>query len=86
MKYVHSVVAALIIFAALNWGLVGLLGFDLVAKVLGLGLLSKIVYIALGAAGAIAVYTEFAVRKSGKTAPVMPSRPRESKTLHGLTP
>ena len=83
MKYLHTVVAALIIFAALNWGLVGLLGFDVVSKVLGLGLLTRIVYIALGAAGAAAVYTEFASRPK-TAAPVPPAESRESKTIHGV--
>lgn len=84
MKYLHTIVAALVIFAALNWGLVGLLGFDVVAKVLGLGLLSRIVYIALGVAGAIAVYTQFATRRKTDAEPVVVAERTESRTVHGL--
>jgi uncharacterized protein len=40
---------ALLIVGGLNWGLVGLFGFDLVAAIFGAGsLLSRIVYVAVG--------------------------------------
>lgn len=43
--------------AALNWGLVGLLNLNLVESILGAGsLLTKIVYIAIGAVGLYKVY------------------------------
>lgn len=42
---------------ALNWGLVGLLNMNLVEAVLGAGsMLTKIVYILIGLAGAYKVY------------------------------
>ena len=47
----------LVIIGGLNWGLVGLFGFDLVAHLFGvMSLVSKIVYIVVGAA---AVYMIF---------------------------
>lgn len=44
---------ALVIIGALNWGLIGLFGFDLVAFLFGGqgALLSRIVYALVGAAG-----------------------------------
>lgn len=42
---------------ALNWGLVGLFNLDLVAALLGAGsLLTKVVYVVVGAAGAYKLY------------------------------
>lgn len=42
----------LIIIGALNWGLIGLFGFNLVEAIFGSGsLLSKLVYVIIGAAG-----------------------------------
>lgn len=47
----------LVIIGGLNWGLVGLFGFDLVATLFGaMSLISKIVYILVGIA---AIYTAF---------------------------
>lgn len=47
----------IVILAAINWGLVGLLNLNLVEAVLGAGsMLTKIVYILIGAAGAYQAY------------------------------
>lgn len=47
----------LLIIGGLNWGLVGLFGFDLVAAIFGsMTLLSRVVYVIVGVA---AVYTLF---------------------------
>ena len=49
MKSFDVIVAVLLVVGGLNWGLVGLLNFDLVATVFGNGaLLSRIVYIVVG--------------------------------------
>jgi len=54
----------LVIVGALNWGLVGLLSFDLVAAILGaMSLLSRIVYILVGIA---AVYLAIVAPKLSK--------------------
>jgi uncharacterized membrane protein YuzA (DUF378 family) len=51
----------LVIVGGLNWGLVGLLNFDLVAALFGAGsALSRIVYILVGLAAVYMIY--FAVR------------------------
>ncbi len=39
---------ALLVVGGLNWGLWGLFGFNLVETVLGMGTLSKLVYIVVG--------------------------------------
>ena len=70
MKAFHAVVVALIVIGALNWGLVGLFQFDLVAFLLGPGsMLSRVVYVLVGLAGVIAIYTEFAVHRTGNALP-----------------
>lgn len=50
MKVLNLITLALVIVGGLNWGLVGLLDFDLVAAIFGPGsALSRIVYILVGA-------------------------------------
>jgi len=49
MKIAHIVAWILLIVGGLNWGLVGLFEFDLVASIFGAGeSLSKIVYVLVG--------------------------------------
>jgi uncharacterized protein len=49
MKALHIVTLALLAVGGLNWGLVGLFNFDLVAAILGEGsLLSRLVYVVVG--------------------------------------
>ncbi len=50
MKLLNILTLVLVIVGGLNWGLVGLLNFDLVATIFGAGsMLSRIVYILVGA-------------------------------------
>jgi uncharacterized membrane protein YuzA (DUF378 family) len=50
MKAINLVTLLLVIVGGLNWGLVGLFSFDLVAAIFGSGsALSRIVYILVGA-------------------------------------
>ncbi len=50
------VVLVLLILGAINWGLVGLMGMDLVASVLGMGtMLAKVVYGLIGVSGLYAI-------------------------------
>jgi uncharacterized membrane protein YuzA (DUF378 family) len=54
MKAVNLITTALVIVGALNWGLVGFAGFDLVAALFGsMSPLSRVVY---GLVGISAVY------------------------------
>jgi hypothetical protein len=49
MKALDVVVAVLLVVGGLNWGLVGILGFDLVASIFGdMSFLSRIVYALVG--------------------------------------
>lgn len=61
MKTIDATALVLVIVGALNWGLVGLFGFDLVAAIFGDGSsLTRLVYILVGLAGlyeAVAVWT-----------------------------
>jgi uncharacterized membrane protein YuzA (DUF378 family) len=50
MKALNLTTLILLIVGGLNWGLVGLLSFDLVAAIFGSGsMLSRLVYVAVGA-------------------------------------
>jgi uncharacterized membrane protein YuzA (DUF378 family) len=52
MKTIDVVAAVLVVVGALNWGLVGVAKFDLVAALLGHGsILSSIVYTLVGLSG-----------------------------------
>ncbi len=55
----------LVIIGALNWGLIGLFRFDLVASLFGgqTALLSRIVYTLVGAAGAYCISLLFRERE-----------------------
>ena len=49
MKALNIITLLLVIVGGLNWGLVGLFDFDLVATIFGAGsLLSRVVYILVG--------------------------------------
>lgn len=49
MKMVHMIALLLLVVGGLNWGLVGLLEFDLVAMLFGeMSMLSRIVYSLVG--------------------------------------
>lgn len=53
----RKLVAWVLVVGALNWGLVGLLNLNVVEALLGVGsLLTKVVYVVVGLAGAYKVY------------------------------
>jgi len=50
----------LVIIGALNWGLVGLFNFDLVAAIFGnMSLLTRVVYTLVGTSALISLLTQF---------------------------
>jgi uncharacterized membrane protein YuzA (DUF378 family) len=52
MKFIDVLAAVLVVVGALNWGLVGLFRYDLVAALLGdATVLTRLVYIVVGMAG-----------------------------------
>ncbi len=53
MKTLDIIVAMLLVIGGLNWGLVGIFGFDLVAGIFGdMTLLSRLVYAVVGLSAA----------------------------------
>lgn len=61
MRILNLLTLALVIIGGLNWGLVGLFGFDLVAALFGeMSALSRIVYVLVGVS---AVYQIFPLIK-----------------------
>ncbi|MCR4283979.1 MAG: DUF378 domain-containing protein [Parcubacteria group bacterium] len=63
MKIVNYVADILVIVGGINWGLVGLLNFNLVAKIFGsVPVLEKIIYILVGIS---AIYSITLLRKLG---------------------
>lgn len=62
MRLLNPIALVLVIVGALNWALVGLFEFDLVAEITGdtfgeTNALSRIVYVLVGAAGAYLAFT-----------------------------
>lgn len=51
MKQVSLLALVLVTVGAINWGLVGLFGIDLVQKLFGMTIFAKIIYILVGVAG-----------------------------------
>ena len=67
MKLIHSLAMILAIIGALNWGLVGLFQFDLVAAIFGpASMLSRLVYSLVGLAGVTLAYTAIAMCTTGQ--------------------
>ncbi len=72
MKTLDILAAILLVVGGLNWGLVGLFNFDLVAALLGAGsLLAKAVYTLVGLA---AVYQALSLRAIQKRWHVQPAK------------
>jgi len=58
MKIIDLIAMILMIVGGLNWGLVGLFKFDLVAKICGeMSVVARIVYTLVGIAALYGVYT-----------------------------
>jgi uncharacterized protein len=57
MKTIDVVVAILLVIGGLNWGLVGLFDFDIVATLLGHGtILARIVYVLVGVSAVFQIF------------------------------
>jgi uncharacterized protein len=64
MKTVHVVAVILVLAGALNWGLVGVLKFDLVGAVFGYGsILARLVYTLVGLAAVVQIAHFDAIRQ-----------------------
>ena len=56
MKAIYYIVLVLVIIGAINWGLVGFFGLDLVAFLFGsMSVLSRIIYAVIGICGLYAI-------------------------------
>lgn len=56
MKLLYSIALTLVIVGALNWLLIGIFNFDLVASIFGtMSLFSRIIYTLVGISGIIAI-------------------------------
>ena len=56
MKVLYNIVLTLVIIGALNWLLIGLFKFDLVAMLFGeMSVLSRIVYTLVGISGIVSI-------------------------------
>ena len=52
MKVIDYIALVLVIIGAINWGLIGLFNFDLVAMIFGtMSVISRIIYTLVGIAG-----------------------------------
>lgn len=57
MKYIKYTAYALTLIGALNWGLVGLFGFNLVAQIFGdMTIMSRIIYSLVGFSAIVSAY------------------------------
>ena len=56
MKVLYYIALTLVIIGAINWLLIGLFNFDLVATIFGaMSVMSRIIYILVGIAGLISI-------------------------------
>lgn len=56
MKILYNIVLTLVIIGALNWLLIGLFKFDLVAMIFGeMSVLSRIIYTLVGISGIVSI-------------------------------
>ena len=64
MSTLDTVAMLLVVVGALNWGLVGLLGLDLVSTLLGVNsMLSRLVYVLVGVGGVLVLYKWYSTKK-----------------------
>ena len=64
MKTIDILAAVLVVVGAINWGLVGLFSFDLVATIFGdMSVISRLVYVVVGIAGAFQVFQWKAIQR-----------------------
>ena len=69
MKFINIFTLVLVIVGGLNWGLVGLLSFDLVAAILGAGSgLARITYLLVGLLAVWQIIRLFSATGSGEFA------------------
>ena len=93
-KWIHLLAVLLVVVGALNWGLVGAFGVNVVAAVFGRGLVANVIYTAVGIAGlSLAFRRDTYLPFLGETvlpcsafADVTPEHADTTVTLSGLKP
>lgn len=68
MGWMHVVAFTLVVVGALNWGLVGLMNFNLVEMLFGATSLTQLVYVLVGVSG---LYLAFTHKNDCKTCEMM---------------
>lgn len=64
MKILYNIVLTLVIIGAINWLLIGLFDFDLVATLFGaMSVISRIVYTLVGISGTISIGLYFRINE-----------------------
>ncbi len=67
MKALKSISLVLVVIGGLNWGLVGLLSFDLVATIFGdMTAISRIIYVLVGLAAVVMILVSFGKKEKNK--------------------
>lgn len=75
-RSIHVVAFILVVIGALNWGLVGAFDFNLVTAIFAENWFSRLVFILVGLAALIVLYTEFMMVRAGeKREGISPTRP-----------
>jgi uncharacterized membrane protein YuzA (DUF378 family) len=66
---IHKVTYLLLVVGGLNWGLIGLLDYNLVGEIFGIGMVADVVYTAVGLAAVFGAYNIVAMisKKSSKS-------------------
>lgn len=60
MKSYKSLVLAVVVIGAINWGLVGLVGLNIISTLFGQGtVLEKVVYVLVGLAGVLLAWEKW---------------------------
>ena len=71
MKTINIIALILVIVGAINWGLVGLFGFNLVSAIFGvMTVLSRLIYILVGIAGVYVAVASRSMLSTGGSARV----------------
>ncbi len=66
MKALKTISLVLVIVGGLNWGLLGLLEFDLVAAIFGsMSVISRVVYVLVGLAALVMILVSLKKEKKG---------------------
>ncbi len=77
LKTVHFIAFVLVIIGALNWGLIGVADFNLVAVIFGDGAIARTIYVLVGLSAVLMLYTEFATMRAGSEHQ-RPARPQSA--------